>query len=404
MKNRPGRLKKSKYRKLKLSILLQSVFVTALTVLVGGLLLEYIIDGVYNDDFSKVFIGILKFFHVKESVAVNLYWRVLGDNKNFFMILGFLGLFALFFYIALSKMMKYLEQVEDGIENIVSESSDPVHLITELQPIEQKLNSIKYTLERQEREMQEAERKKNEMVVFLAHDLKTPLTSIVAYLTMLESHPDMPIEERCKYTKISLEKAMRLGELIGEFFEITKFNAQDITLEKTELNLSRMLEQIADELYAVLQGRDLVCEVEFTEDIIIQADPDKMARVFDNLLRNAISYCRRGTVIRICLTQNEEAVRIIFANEGERIPEEKLAHIFEKFFRADESRSSQTGGAGLGLAIAKEIVELHGGSISAQSDERETRFIVTLPREKKEEEREIHTHGRHSSRSKAGRG
>ncbi|MFQ7310599.1 MAG: sensor histidine kinase [Sellimonas sp.] len=368
-----------------MSILLQTVFVTALTVLVGGFLLEYIIDGVYNDDFSEVFIGVLKFFHVKEEVAINLYWRVLGDNKNFFMILGFLGLFALFFYIALSKMMKYLEQVEDGIENIVSESSDPIHLITELQPIEKKLNSIKYTLERQEREMQEAERKKNELVVFLAHDLKTPLTSIVAYLTMLESHPEMPVEERCKYTKISLEKAMRLGELIGEFFEITRFNAQDIILEKTELNLSRMLEQIADELYGVLQGRNLVCEVDFDEDIIVKADPDKMARVFDNLLRNAISYCRRGTVIRIWLSQDEKDARIVFANEGERIPEEKLSHIFEKFFRADESRSSQTGGAGLGLAIAKEIVELHGGTIHAKSDDRETRFTVTLPIHGKEE-------------------
>lgn len=379
--------------------MLQTVFVTALTVLVGGFLLEYIIDGVYNDDFSEVFIGVLKFFHVKEEVAINLYWRVLGDNKNFFMILGFLGLFALFFYIALSKMMKYLEQVEDGIENIVSESSDPIHLITELQPIEKKLNSIKYTLERQEREMQEAERKKNELVVFLAHDLKTPLTSIVAYLTMLESHPEMPVEERCKYTKISLEKAMRLGELIGEFFEITRFNAQDIILEKTELNLSRMLEQIADELYGVLQGRDLVCEVDFDEDIIVKADPDKMARVFDNLLRNAISYCRRGTVIRIWLSQDEKDARIVFANEGERIPEEKLSHIFEKFFRADESRSSQTGGAGLGLAIAKEIVELHGGTIHAKSDDRETRFTVTLPIHGKEVESEIHTHGGRSLRS-----
>ncbi|WP_246599184.1 sensor histidine kinase [Sellimonas caecigallum] len=382
-----------------MSILLQTVFVTALTVLVGGFLLEYIIDGVYNDDFSEVFIGVLKFFHVKEEVAINLYWRVLGDNKNFFMILGFLGLFALFFYIALSKMMKYLEQVEDGIENIVSESSDPIHLITELQPIEKKLNSIKYTLERQEREMQEAERKKNELVVFLAHDLKTPLTSIVAYLTMLESHPEMPVEERCKYTKISLEKAMRLGELIGEFFEITRFNAQDIILEKTELNLSRMLEQIADELYGVLQGRDLVCEVDFDEDIIVKADPDKMARVFDNLLRNAISYCRQGTVIRIWLSQDEKDARIVFANEGERIPEEKLSHIFEKFFRADESRSSQTGGAGLGLAIAKEIVELHGGTIHAKSDDRETRFTVTLPIHGKEDESEIHTHGGRSLRS-----
>lgn len=412
MKSRPDKLKKNKYRKLKLSILLQTVFVTALAVLVGGFLLEYFIDGIYNDDFSEVFIGILSFFHVEESVAIDLYWKILGHNKNFFMIIGFLGLFALFFYVALSKMTKYLDDVEDGIENIVSESNEPVHLIEELRPIEKKLNGIKYTLERQEREMQEAERKKNELVVFLAHDLKTPLTSIVAYLSMLESHPEMPEAERCKYTKISLEKAMRLGELIGEFFEITKFNAQDIRLEKTELNLSRMLEQIADELYGVLQEKSLICEVDSGgdagEDIIVSADPDKLARVFDNLLRNAISYCRRNTTIRISLSQDDAEARIIFANKGERIPEEKLIHIFEKFFRADESRSSTTGGAGLGLAIAKEIVELHGGTIRAVSDDEETRFIVTLPKEQKEGHEEdgdeIYTHGGRPSRSKAGRG
>lgn len=393
MKSKPGKLKKSKYKKLKLSILLQTVFVTALTVLVGGFLLKYIIDGVYNDDVSEIFIGILKFFHVQESVAIDLYWKVLGNNKNFFMMIGFLGLFALFFYVALSKMTKYLEDIEEGIENIVSESNEPVHLISELKPIERKLNSIKYTLESQKKEMQESEQRKNDLVVFLAHDLKTPLTSIVAYLSMLESHPEMDMEERCKYTKISLEKALRLGELLGELFDIAKFNAQDIVLEKSELNLSRMLEQIVDELYVVLQEKNLTCEVNFTEDIIVEADPDKLARVFDNLMRNAISYSKWGTTIHISLSQTEGKVCIVFSNEGAKIPKEKLNHIFEKFYRADESRSSSTGGAGLGLAIAKEIVELHGGEISAQSDEIQTRFIVILPNAGKgDEEVEICSH------------
>ena len=112
MKNRLKRLEKSKYRKLKISLLLQTVLITALTVLVGGFLLEYIIDGVYNDDVSEIFIGFLKFFHVKEPDAIRLYWRILGNNKTFFMMIGFLALFALFFYIALSKMITYLEDVE----------------------------------------------------------------------------------------------------------------------------------------------------------------------------------------------------------------------------------------------------------------------------------------------------
>ena len=385
MKNRLKRLEKSKYRKLKISLLLQTVLITALTVLVGGFLLEYIIDGIYNDDVSEIFIGFLKFFHVKESDAIRLYWRILGNNKTFFMMIGFLALFALFFYIALSKMITYLEDVEKEIGKLVSRSTEPIHLITELEPIETKLNNIKYTLERQEREVQESEQRKNDLVVFLAHDLKTPLTSIVAYLSMLQSHPELSEAERSKYTGISLEKAIRLGKLIEEFFEITKFNAQDIVLEKTELNLSRMLEQIADEMYGVLQEKRLECQVEAAEDVIVPADPDKLARVFDNLMRNAVAYCDRETTIHIQVSQDKDNAKIVFINEGPKIANDKLQHIFEKFFRADNSRSSETGGAGLVLAIAREIVELHGGQIQAQSDDHETRFIVSLPKKEKGE-------------------
>ena len=385
MKNRLKRLEKSKYRKLKISLLLQTVLITALTVLVGGFLLEYIIDGVYNDDVSEIFIGFLKFFHVKEPDAIRLYWRILGNNKTFFMMIGFLALFALFFYIALSKMITYLEDVEKEIGKLVSRSTEPIHLITELEPIETKLNNIKYTLERQEREVQESEQRKNDLVVFLAHDLKTPLTSIVAYLSMLQSHPELSEAERSKYTGISLEKAIRLGKLIDEFFEITKFNAQDIVLEKTELNLSRMLEQIADEMYGVFQEKRLECQVEAAEDVIVPADPDKLARVFDNLMRNAVAYCDRETTIHIQVSQDKDNAKIVFINEGPKIANDKLQHIFEKFFRADNSRSSETGGAGLGLAIAREIVELHGGQIQAQSDDHETRFIVSLPKKEKGE-------------------
>ena len=385
MKNRLKRLEKSKYRKLKISLLLQTVLITALTVLVGGFLLEYIIDGIYNDDVSEIFIGFLKFFHVKESDAIRLYWRILGNNKTFFMMIGFLALFALFFYIALSKMITYLEDVEKEIGKLVSRSTEPIHLITELEPIETKLNNIKYPLERQEREVQESEQRKNDLVVFLAHDLKTPLTSIVAYLSMLQSHPELSEAERSKYTGISLEKAIRLGKLIEEFFEITKFNAQDIVLEKTELNLSRMLEQIADEMYGVLQEKRLECQVEAAEDVIVPADPDKLARVFDNLMRNAVAYCDRETTIHIQVSQDKDNAKIVFINEGPKIANDKLQHIFEKFFRADNSRSSETGGAGLGLAIAREIVELHGGQIQAQSDDHETRFIVSLPKKEKGE-------------------
>ena len=365
---------KNNYRKLKLSILLQTTFVTALTLLVGRFIIDYFLE-----DSSNKLVDMMTSVNINEEVARHWYWKFLGNNKDVVLVIGFLSLFSLFFYISLSKMVKYFRQVEKGIENIAQDSKESIHMITELKPIENRLTEIKSTLKRREMEALEAEQKKNELVVFLAHDLKTPLTSVVAYLSMLDSYPDMDAEKREHYTHIALEKSIRLGELIQEFFEITKFNLQDIVLESTELNMSLMLEQLADEFYGVLREKNLTCEVEAEENLMVWGDADKLARVFENLLRNAVAYCNPNSVIRIMAQRTKQGVQIQFINTGKVIPPEKLEQIFEKFCRLDEARRSDTGGAGLGLAIAKEIVELHGGMIRAESNEGVTRFFVTLP-------------------------
>ena len=248
-----------------------------------------------------------------------------------------------------------------------------------------------------------------DLITNVSHDLKTPLTSIVAYLTMLEDHPDMPEEERKAYTHIALEKSIRLGELINEFFDITRYNLQNIELEPVEIDLTMMLEQLADELYGVLQEKKLTCEVDVEEDLMIYGDPDKLARVFDNILRNAIAYCYEDTEIRIEAKMKDGDIEITFTNAGDKIPGDMLQTIFEKFYRVDGSRSTGTGGAGLGLAIAKQIVELHGGRILAKSDDNRTQFVVTLPSKEKTEQKEgsedeVHTHRRLAFRGKAGRG
>lgn len=372
-------MKSKNYTRLKINILLQTMLVVLFTALVGYLFKNLVIDGIYNHKFADGFVHFFMWFHMPEQQAIDLYWKVIGNNKIYFMGAGFLLLFSFFFYFVLSRITQYLKEINQGIENILSDFNEPVRFKPALRPLEDSLNEIKMTIRRQEQEAIESEKKKNDLVVFLAHDLKTPLTSIVAYLSILETKPDMPEEERKKYTHISLEKAIRLGELINEFFEITKFNLQDIVLEPGNLDLSMMLEQIADELYAVLNEKNLRCDVQIDDTLMIYGDADKLARVFDNLLRNAIAYCDKGTAIRIQAKERHQEIEIVVANEGEKIPEEELSAIFEKFYRVDGSRSSKTGGAGLGLAIAKEIVELHHGTIRAESDEWETRFIVTLP-------------------------
>lgn len=209
-----------------------------------------------------------------------------------------------------------------------------------------------------------------------------------------------------KYIHIALEKSIRLGELIHEFFDITRYNLQDIELEAIEINLTLMLEQLADELYGVLQEKRLSCEVHVEENLVVYGDPDKLARVFDNILRNAIAYCYEDTKIEIDAHMKKKDIEIVFMNQGEKIPGAMLQTIFEKFYRVDGSRSSGTGGAGLGLAIAKEIVELHGGRIRAKSDDIRTQFIVELPSKTEKEEGtadEVHTYRRRAFGGKSGR-
>ena len=351
-----------------------------MSLVVGKVIITLIIDGLFQGKLSNLIIGILMKMNLSQAEADVIYQNVFRANRDVFQWIGFMLLFLVGYYAALSKTANYLKNIGDGIDNVLSNSKQPIELETELEPIAEKLNTMKMTLARKERMAQESEQRKNDLVVYLAHDLKTPLTSVIAYLSMLDEKPDMPPEERKKYIHIAHTKAIRLSELISEFFEITKFNLQNIRLEKETINLSLMLEQIMDDFYAVFADNNLTGNIYTEEDLMVEGDPDKLARVFDNLLRNAVAYSYRGTNIDVRAYGEGVAVVIVFSNQGEPIPKQKLQTVFEKFYRADNSRSSQTGGAGLGLSVAKEIVELHEGTIEAFSDIQSTRFVVRLKR------------------------
>lgn len=140
-----------------------------------------------------------------------------------------------------------------------------------------------------------------------------------------------------------------------------------------------MLEQIIDDFYPTLKEMNKEIKISFGEKIELTGDSDKLARVFNNVIKNAINYSSNNSVIEIKVSKDKNYVTIVVINRGKKIKEEKLNKIFEKFYRADTSRTTRTGGSGLGLAIAKEIVELHGGKISASSDDEYTKFYISLP-------------------------
>lgn len=221
--------------------------------------------------------------------------------------------------------------------------------------------------------------RKNDLITYLAHDLKTPLASVVAYLNLLDESPELSAAQRAKYIGIALDKACRLEQLIGEFFEIIRFNLQTITLNEERINLRFMLEQIADEFYPILLPEGKRICIDCAEGLVLHGDADKLARVCNNILKNAAAYSYAQTEITVTARQDERETEIRFENHGDPIPRQKQEVIFEKFYRLDVSRATKTGGAGLGLAIAKEIVEAHGGDITVKSDTDATVFTVSIP-------------------------
>lgn len=310
----------------------------------------------------------------------NIYELVFERAYFIFIIFGTTLIIVLsLLYKLLNKIFSYVFAVSESADKLFDKNVEYINLPPEMVEVEKKLNHFKTEAIKNERLARENEQKKDELIVYLAHDIKTPLTSMIGYLSLLSEIKDMPQEQRNRYIDIALDKSYRLEYLINELFDVARFNSEKIVLEKEEINLNLMLEQIADDFYPTL--KEMNKKINFTSDekTILYADLDKLSRVFNNLIKNAVNYSKENTDIDISILNKENQATVKITNKGKQIPKEKLDKIFEKFYRLDSSRTSKTGGSGLGLAIAKEIVELHGGRIYAESDMKETTFSVILP-------------------------
>lgn len=361
--------------------LIRKLFLQTLALMAVAILLVVILRSVARGYLGN---GITRFismaYHVDWEMARVIYHYSIRNNIDIIMMVTIVILFIAFFRISLSWFTRYFDEIVAGVDQLAEESRNRIAMSPELGFMEEKLNQVKDKLETRSKEAQEAERRKNELVVYLAHDIKTPLTSVIGYLSLLDETPDMPQEQKAKYISITLEKANRLETLIDEFFEITRYNLQTVPLKKGNIDLYYMLMQVADEAYPQLTESGKHVEILASEDITIRGDSDKLARVFNNILKNAIAYGEENSTITISAELQAHGAVIQFTNQG-TIAKEKLESIFEKFYRIDDARSTATGGAGLGLAIAKDIIILHGGTIEAHSDQSQTVFTIILPNE-----------------------
>lgn len=299
-------------------------------------------------------------------------------------------LFIVYFLLLTKKFILYIDQLSSGIQEISYGNFDArveINNEDEFGWIAQQINKMARDL----KELMEAERKnekaRNDLVTNVAHDLRTPLTSIIGYLDLAIRRPDLEDSVKEKYISIAYDKSKRLEGLIEDLFSYTKYSSGEVSLNLGKIDMVKFMEQMIDEFYPSFQEEGLEYSFQVnSRHIRMEGDGDLLARAFANLIGNAIKYGKDGKTIRIGLEKKEEDVSVYIVNYGKVIPEKELLNIFDRFYRVEASRSSETGGTGLGLAIAKKIILMHGGSISVKSDFDGTVFHVALPLLKESEE------------------
>lgn len=345
---------------------------------------------------SGMISGMFMLFFMSQFQTIGALFERWGWEHNFFLaiepgtyaeivfiFLLTLGLFTVIFLILQLRQIQYMEEILYAMEDISAgnlQRTVEVKGDDELTDIAMQLNhmseQICLLMEREHK----AEQTKNDLITSLAHDLRTPLTSILGYVDLLVNTPSMDPAMKQKYLEVVQKKSRHLQMLIENLFSFTKLSNGNLQLNIGQIDIVKLLEQLLDEFYPQFTQNHL--EYKYTPSVnslIITADGTLLARLFDNLLSNAVKYGKDGKLIRVKLHTAGSHVTVQVLNYGTPIPEKELPLIFDQFYRMEQSRSTSTGGSGLGLAIAKQIAVLHGGSIEAKSSRKETAFIVRLP-------------------------
>lgn len=293
-----------------------------------------------------------------------------------------IGIFTVTFLLLQEKSMRYIARISDAMHSI---SEGDLNITVDIEGDDEfsvmaaSLNKMVGDLKDLMDKERESERTKNELITNIAHDLRTPLTSITGYLELLSGETKLDLEVQKKYIGIAYVKTKRLEKLIEDLFGFTKLNYGKMSMHVAKVDVMKLLSQLLEEFYPSFVDKNLSYELQSNVPaMVITADGNLLARLFDNLINNAIKYGADGKRILVKVNGDEEQVTISVVNYGYVIPTEELPLIFNKFYRVEQSRSTDTGGTGLGLAIAKNIVDVHGGSIDVTSDLSGTVFKVKL--------------------------
>lgn len=298
-----------------------------------------------------------------------------------FIVVFSIVLFALYFFLMTKKLSLYLNEIVVGIKNMSEGNFDSRIVVKgndEFADIAVNVNEMVCEVRRIIDIERTSEARKNDLITNVAHDLRTPLTSIIGYLELVSAFENTTEETRQKYIKIAYDKSKRLEKLIEDLFAYTKLSFGEVSMNIETVDIVKLIEQLLEEFYPSFQENNLDYEFITEENTLnITADGDLLARALANLISNGIKYGRNGKSIKIYLEKNTDII-IRIVNFGDIIPPEDIDNIFEKFYRIESSRSSETGGSGLGLTIAKNIILMHNGMLTVKSDMEGTVFTIVL--------------------------
>lgn len=348
------------------------VLVTAVIVLV---ILRALLLGIIGDQIIAL---IQHFAPIDDTTAFHTYRALIQKNSLLLFGVALIATGGILYKVLVKDIVRLLNNVLQSLDFITRD--EPLPNVSHLPELKQQIQVIQQTISRKEHFAKEAEQRKDDLVVYLAHDIRTPLTTIIGYLTLLDETPDLTPEQRSHYIQLVLARAYKLEELTNELFDIARFNLQEIPYRESMLNITLLLEQLVEEFDYLGKERQVsVVLKEAPPTVTMTADSFQLARAISNILKNAIQYGRQQSEVQVALLQEEDGIRIEITNEGNTIPPEIQARIFDKFYRLDHSRSGHSGGSGLGLAIAAEIMKVHRGTIRVQSETGLTTFILQLP-------------------------
>ena len=292
--------------------------------------------------------------------AIFLYWRLIRRYRQ----------------MQLRHIISELHYIADGNY----EHRIPFELRGDLNRVVSSINGLVDSTVTAIEEERRIEQSKDELITNVSHDIRTPLTSIIGYLGLIEDRQYHSEEDLLKYTHTAYVKAKQMKSLVDDLFEYTKVRQPSVPLHAITFDMVQLVEQLAAdfELEASKKGIEVLTS-SHSEHIVMQGDTEKLVRVFNNLLVNALKYGKGATQIIMSVEKVGTEVIITVKNNGKMIPKKSLDSLFDRFYRVEESRSQETGGTGLGLAIAQSIVALHGGYIYAKSSPDWTSFTIHLP-------------------------